>query len=68
MSLFFFYFEAPVSQCNSIKDKELIKIILSKEMEQQMHISQTHLQNIDQTVLRRTSAEEEQCKLSGKYT
>lgn len=37
MSLF--YFEAPVSQCNSIKDKELIKIILSKDLEQQMHIS-----------------------------
>lgn len=32
-----------------------------------MHLSQTHLQNVDQNVLRRTSAEEEQCKPPGKY-
>lgn len=67
MSLFLFYFEAPVSQRNSFKHKELIKIILSKNLEQQMHLSQTHLQNVDQNVLRRTSAEEEQCKPPGKY-
>lgn len=32
-----------------------------------MHLSQTHLQNVDQNVLRRTSVEEEQCKPPGKY-
>lgn len=64
----FLYFEDLVSQCNSIKDKDLIQLIPNEDMEQQMHISQTQPQNAeDQKVPRRTSVEERLCKPQGKY-
>lgn len=37
--LLLLYFEAPENQCNSIKDKELIEIILSDDLEHLMHIN-----------------------------
>lgn len=67
--LLFLYFEAPVSQCKSIKNKELIHLIPNEDLEQQMHISQTLPQNAeDQKVLRRISVEEQLCKPQGKCT
>lgn len=45
--LLFLYFEAPVSQCKSIKNKELIHLIPNEDLEQQMHISQTLPQNAE---------------------
>jgi len=66
--LLFLYFEAPVSQCNSRKYKELIQLIPNEDLEQQMHISQTQPQNAeDQKVQRRTSVEEQLCKPQGKH-
>lgn len=64
--LLFLCFEAPVSQCNSTKDKGLIQFTSNEDLEQQVHISHTQVQNAeDQKVLRRTSVENSYVDLKG---